>query len=394
MKYTFKKLIIATIVIATFANVPQAVAAPAGSAHSVGTNVIENGVVYRIQLDGTRAPYTSAGAFLSYKFNNFGSVQIATDGDIQLPISIQFESGAATTTYYVPPKSGSLINDKGTIYQILSSAAKVGFANSSAFLGMGYSFNYAKPGDTSFIPALPAINNSSIQHQPGSLVNERGTLYIIAEQSRLGVPTMEALDSWGYWPYEAVAANSYDAQLPVIGVLAKRTVAKTNVYDLEMERAFSGCGATLAVPTFVPLRIVQDVHNSPFGPSGDLPGCKFSAGRYSIVLLDKQSLPNDSQWQSPFLAFNRYQQSKKIEELISVARPDVIGTGPLALSYKVDLNTNAVGYTAGIYKKLPPAGVYQTATEIQDRYLVFQTYYFFADDDPSWVNNFNRNFIR
>jgi hypothetical protein len=125
-----------------------------GSTHADYTNVAApDGTVYRIE-NGTRYPYTSAGAFLSYGFNTWGAVVPATTGDMALPVATYRPSGSTQqTTYFIPPRNGSLINDKGTIY-LITNGTRVGFANAQSFLELGYSFSNAQPGDTSFMVTL------------------------------------------------------------------------------------------------------------------------------------------------------------------------------------------------------------------------------------------------
>lgn len=181
-------------------------------AHSVGTNIKgADGTVYRIAEGNYRSPYTSAGAFLSYKFNNWSGVIDASSADLALPISSTF----------IPPRNGSLINDKGTVY-LITGGLRAGFANEAAFKGMGYNYVNVYPGDTSFMTSMAPINSSAQKHPNGALINDNGTLYVMQNGYRVGFPSMAVLDSWGYWVSEAVPANSYDRQAEVSGVMQTR----------------------------------------------------------------------------------------------------------------------------------------------------------------------------
>ncbi|MDB4939810.1 MAG: autotransporter protein [Candidatus Doudnabacteria bacterium] len=196
---------------------------------SSGKNVIYNGTVYYI--DGfTRKPYTSAGAFLSYSFNSWSTVSAATSSDMALPLATYTPNGSAvSTTAFVLPRNGTLINDKGTIY-LISNGLRMGFANASAFLNFGYSFSNAAPGDTSFMVTLPPINSSNQAHPNGTLVREsNGTISVIRDGYRQGVPGMDKFSSWGLKVEELVPANSYDIALPITTQLQTRM---SNQFDI------------------------------------------------------------------------------------------------------------------------------------------------------------------
>lgn len=190
--------------------------------HANYTNVAgPDGTVYRIE-NGARYPYTSAGAFLSYGFNNWATVVPATSGDMQFPLATYTPSGGTQpTTYFIPPRNGSLINDKGTIY-LITNGLRTGFASAQAFLGLGYSFNSAQPGDTSFMVTLAPINSSEIAHPDGTLVRDGATIYLLKNNTRLGVPSIAVFYSWGLNMNEVVPANNYDRATPVSGVLNSR----------------------------------------------------------------------------------------------------------------------------------------------------------------------------
>lgn len=189
---------------------------PAG-AHSVGTNVEIGGTVYRIMPNGYKAAYTSAGAFTSYKFNSWGSVVPANAVDMSLP----------TSSAFIPPRNGSLINDNGTVY-LITDGQRVGFANEQAFLGLGYSFDYVYAGDTSFLSTLAPITNANQQHPNGTLINDNGTIYIMHKGGRAGFPSLAVLDSWGYWLEDVVPANDHDRQSPLVTTVHTRSAGELN----------------------------------------------------------------------------------------------------------------------------------------------------------------------
>src|SRR5579872_864009 len=182
------------------------------SVHAPGANVLgPNGTVYYIDSNQYLRPYSSAGAFLSYG-NSFSSIVPATDGDLALP------QGAI-----MPPRDGSVINDKGTVY-LITNGGRSGFASSQVFTALGYKWSQVINADTSFLPTLPPITDSSAAHQTGALVNDNGTIYIIGpDNTKIGVPSPSILFSWGYTFKDIVPANSSDHALPQGSVLPQAT---------------------------------------------------------------------------------------------------------------------------------------------------------------------------
>jgi hypothetical protein len=148
---------------------------------------------------------------------------------MSLPISTYTPTGSTnTTTYFIPPRNGSLINDKGTIY-LITNGLRIGFASEAAFFGLGYSYGTVQPGDTSFMVSLAPINNSAMAHPDGTLINDNGTVYIMKSNTRLGFPSLAVFDSWGLRLNEIVTANSYDRLAPVSGVLNTRMANQLSI---------------------------------------------------------------------------------------------------------------------------------------------------------------------
>lgn len=205
-----------------------------GTPHSEGTNVLgSDGTVYRIVGSGlaeSRSPYTSAGAFLSYKFNSWATTVGANTADLILPITTYTPTGSTETTVaYIPPRSGALINDHGTVY-LITGGGRAGFTTEAVFKGLGFSFSNVYPGDTSFIGLnYEPINSINLKHHDGVLINDNGTLYVMRNGFRVGFPSMQVLDSWGYWVTDAVPANSYDRAAQQSGVVQTRMVNQLNL---------------------------------------------------------------------------------------------------------------------------------------------------------------------
>lgn len=200
-------------------------ALPANIVHPHGTNIITpDGTVYRI-MQGVREPYTSAGAFLSYSYNKWSDVKQANSADLALPTGTCTAPSGRSYPCYIPPRYGSLINDKNTIY-LITDNYRVGFANEQAFLKLGYSYANVVPGDTSFLDSLTPINSSEMAHPSGTAINIDGTICIIQSVFQSGgkhgyrcITKLQHFYDWGYKMSEVVPANSYDRALPSNGII-------------------------------------------------------------------------------------------------------------------------------------------------------------------------------
>lgn len=200
-----------------------------GEKHPEGSNVVgPDGTVYRM-MGGGRNPYTSAGAFTSYKFNTWATTQPANSFDMSLPVGTYTPNGAsAPVPYYIPPRNGALINDKGTVY-LITGGLRAGFVSEKVFKDLGYSFSNVYPGDTSFMVSMSPIASSAQKHPNGTLVNDHGTLYVMQNGYRVGFPSLDVLDSWGYWVTDAVTANSYDHAADISGVMSTRMANQMSI---------------------------------------------------------------------------------------------------------------------------------------------------------------------
>jgi hypothetical protein len=191
----------------------------AAAANAVGTNISDSsGTVYTITTEnGTtvKRPYTSAGAYLSFNFNNWGNVVTANSDDLTLP-----------TGSFIPPRDGTIFcsdrgTDRGTCY-LISQGKKSGFTSEAVFKQLGFDFNHASYGDASFLNSDSNIDNPSQAHRPGTLVNIDGVVYLVSPTGLLGIPDMARLTGWGYWNADIIPANAADRALTVVGLLGIR----------------------------------------------------------------------------------------------------------------------------------------------------------------------------
>lgn len=186
------------------------------AAHAAGTNVsTSDGTVYMIMSDGTRRPYTSAGAFLSYGFNSFASVVTANADDLALPVGP-----------FIPPQDGKIIcsdrgADKGTCY-LITEGKKAGFVSAAVFTGLGFSFSRVGYGDVSWMSSAANIESSTEAHRPGVLVNNAGTVQLVGTSGLMGIPDLATFNSWGYSFADVVPANTADKAMTQTGVMAAR----------------------------------------------------------------------------------------------------------------------------------------------------------------------------
>lgn len=187
--------------------------------HPVGTNISINGTIYMISLQGTRRPYTSAGAFLSYGFNSFSTVVTASEADIALP------EGS-----FIPPQDGKLIcsdrgKDKGTCY-VITESKKSGFTARNVFDWFGFSFKNTTKGDVSWMDSTYNLNEQSVLHPSGVLVNNNGTIQMMSDKGLLGFPSRDVFNSWGYSLSQVVKINKADKTKTQIGIVKARSAGE------------------------------------------------------------------------------------------------------------------------------------------------------------------------
>jgi hypothetical protein len=175
-----------------------------------GENILIDRTVYFLDPADTKRPYTSAGGFLSFGFNSFADVLTPNQDEENLP-----------TGSFVYPMDGSLINDHGTVY-VITQGKRAGFVKASVFLGLGYKWGNVLEGDNSFMDTLPPIDSVAQAHVPGTLINDHGTVYLLGTTGKLGIPSPDVFNSWGYSFTKVVSANSFDESIPMSGVMPER----------------------------------------------------------------------------------------------------------------------------------------------------------------------------
>lgn len=239
MSTTLAKKVFAVGLAASTVLMGLAPLAAQAAAHAAGTNVLaSDGTVFMIMSDGTRRPYTSAGAFLSYGFNSWSTTVTANADDLALPVGS-----------FIPPQDGSITcsdrgADKGTCY-LITGAQKAGFTSAAVFTGRGFSFSNAQMGDVSWMGAYSSlINDTTSANLPGVLVNNNGTVQLVGTSGLLGIPDLSTFNGWGYRFSKVVPANAADKAMSQTGVMAARTPGQLSPTAL----TGGGTGGTVVPP--------------------------------------------------------------------------------------------------------------------------------------------------
>lgn len=194
------------------------------TAHPAGTNIkSSDGTISMIAVDGTKRPYTSAGAFLSYGFNSWTKIVDANQAD-----------NALSKGSFIPPRDGKIICsdrgvDKGTCY-LVTSGKKAGFTSAKVFTGLGFNFKNTSSGDMSWMESTTNIDNTQSAHLPGVLIKNNGVYYIVAPTGLLAAPNTATLLSWGYTLTEALTANNADKALQQVGILKTKQAGELIPY--------------------------------------------------------------------------------------------------------------------------------------------------------------------
>jgi hypothetical protein len=319
--------------------------------HAAGTNVLSpDGTVSMISTDGTRRPYTSAGAFLSYGFNSFASTVTASPEDLALP-----------TGAFIPPQDGSIIcsdrgSDKGTCY-FITAGQKAGFTSASVFTGLGFSFSHAKSGDVSFMPTMSTlINSSSMMHLTGALINKSGTVYLVGPSGLLGIPDLNTFNSWGYSFTNVVPANAADMVLTQTGVMAMRVAGQLSPSWTSSPTCTSNC--TPVVNGSVTAQLSSDTPAAGTIVAGqsiaDLAHFTFTGnGTVTQVVLKRIGVSADATLSNVYL----YNGNNKLTDAGSVSNTMVTFSnasglftvnGSLTVSVKSDILTGSTGQTVGV----------------------------------------------
>lgn len=216
-------------------------------AATLGEFIHDKGTVYVISPGSNsvnyRRPFTSAGAFSSYKNHSWANVRPATTSDLS----------AASVGPFVPPREGSILcSDRGEDYKtcyLISNETKRGFTSSQIFLCLGYQFSNVYQGDTSWLAKGGNIDTCNQAHPRGTLILMDGQYYIVGNNGKHKVSSSD-LETWGYSTIEAVPANSYDRNLPTLGSIGSRPAGWYGLPWVTSNTS-SSTGATISTGTTI-----------------------------------------------------------------------------------------------------------------------------------------------
>ncbi|TSA46133.1 hypothetical protein D4R52_01140, partial [bacterium] len=193
-----------------FANAASTRFAPPHSADKLLMDA--SGTVYLADDGGFWRPFPSSAIFFSHGYK-FTDVLLATPSDL----------AAKKDGWTMSFRDGSLVKDQQTsVVYLVSNGTRRGFTNARVFLGLGYKFFGIIVADSSDINSLPEgdlINTTEMAHPIGTLINDGGTIYLITSEGRQGFTSSSDFFSHGYNFVQTVAANDFDRQLPIVGVV-------------------------------------------------------------------------------------------------------------------------------------------------------------------------------
>ncbi len=354
---------VGSAVVMTLAMVAPFVAQAA--VHAAGTNVSDStGTVWMVMPDGTRRAYTSAGAFLSYGFNSWSQVVPASAEDLALP------QGS-----FIPPQDGSIIcsdrgADAGTCYEI-SSSQKFGFTSAAVFTGLGFSFTNSMPGDVSWMTMSPTLlNNTTMAHLPGTLVNNVGTVQLMGTTGLLGIPDVATFNSWGYSFGKVAMANAADKAMTQTGVMATRVAGQLSPTALASTGTGTGTGTGTVVNGTVTASLASDTpaagtlvstpavtgggQQTPGQTGADLAHFTFSgSGTVTQVVINRIGVSADTSVNNVYL----YQGNNRITDAGSLSNGRATFSnsnglftvsGSVEISVRVDVAGGISGQTIGM----------------------------------------------
>ncbi len=187
----------------------------AATPHPAGTLIQSGGTIWQIDEAGTkRLPFDSAEKFFSHRFS-FDRVVPANAADMAL-------SEGSTVAW----GDGVLFTDRGVIYQV-SGGKKYGFTSAEVFLGQGFKFDMAKPGNLSKLSEGAAINKASAKHLDGTLLNSGGTIWTWDKGTAKAFPSEAVFFSHSGTYAQVATANNNDTY-STLGVMSYRTGALIN----------------------------------------------------------------------------------------------------------------------------------------------------------------------
>lgn len=108
--------------------------------------------------------------------------------------------------------TGTLVSDRGTVYLIYRDQ-KIGLASGAVFEQLGFRWSAIINGDTSSIPLIYVVTNGVYSHPWGSWVKSGDDIYFVHENGLIPVTTDSIFRDNGGTNKLLVPMNSYDKKL-------------------------------------------------------------------------------------------------------------------------------------------------------------------------------------
>ncbi len=191
----------------------------------------------QLQVSGGSTPYYFSllsgslpnGLSLSTSGQIFGTPQNTNPASFTLRVTDNYgRTGTANLTltpvgssvlgaaYY---NNGFLLLENNTVY-IVYKNTRTGFANRSAFEGLGFNFNQVSYGSSSgLVDSGYIVNTSRASHPWGSWVKSGQTVYFVHESGLIPVPSYDIFQNNGGQDNLVVKANTYDFQRPILSMM-------------------------------------------------------------------------------------------------------------------------------------------------------------------------------
>ncbi len=119
-------------------------------------------------------------------------------------------------------KDGTLVKDKGTIY-VVENGTKRAMSTMDVFSGFGYQTTNLVSADISTTLEGAPLTDSNQRHVRGTLIKDGSTVYFMGKDLRYPFPSKTVFNSWGSNFKDIVPANSYDLTVPIGPVVESMT---------------------------------------------------------------------------------------------------------------------------------------------------------------------------
>jgi len=182
---------------------------------------------------------------------------------------------------------------------------------------------------------------------------------------------------WSGGSLLAIPVNNYSTEVAAVAAPEPVDYSEVRVDD---SKQASVCGITLKLPSIAGNSIVKNNDENMLEPGL----CSYVSApdrRFRILVIDTVATTDkNSDIQK---AFDRYLSSQNAQEIKNIAITDLFSTGISDRILYERISPNQLGYTAQIFQDIPGRGVYQTATYLDSKYLVYLTHELFDTYDTT-----------